>query len=65
MESQDRKWGGWFKEENWVGWQEHMTYLIGRLDVLSSSVGSQIELANMKDHECIPIGQDISCGMNT
>ena len=31
MESQDRKWGGWFKEENWVGWQEHMTYLVGCL----------------------------------
>ena len=65
MESQDRKWGGWFKEENWVGWQEHMTYLVGCLDVLLSSVGSQVELVNMKDQECIPIGQEISWGMNT
>ncbi|MFR5664819.1 MAG: hypothetical protein ACLTL7_09565 [Enterocloster bolteae] len=65
MESQDRKWGGWFKEENWVGWQEHMTYLVGCLDVLLSSVGSQVELVNMKDQECIPIGQEISWDMNT
>ena len=65
MESQDRKWGGWFKEENWMGWQEHMTYLVGCLDVLLSSVGSQVELVNMKDQECIPIGQDISWDMNT
>ena len=65
MESQDRKWGGWFKEETWVGWQEHMTYLVGCLDVLLSSVGSQVELVNMKDQECIPIGQEISWDMNT
>lgn len=22
------KWGGWFKEKDWIGWQEHMTVLI-------------------------------------
>ena len=42
-----------------------MTYLVGCLDVLLSSVGSQVELVNMKDQECIPIGQEISWDMNT
>lgn len=32
-----RKRGGWFEEKDWVGWQEHMEGLAGRLDVLLAS----------------------------
>ena len=42
-----------------------MTDLIGRLDELLLLVDSQVELVNMKDQECIPIGQEISWDMNT
>ena len=59
-ESQNRKWGGWFKEENWTGWQEHMTDLIGRLDELLLLVDSQVELVNIKEQECISVGQNVS-----
>ena len=60
VESQNRKWGGWFKEENWTGWQEHMTDLIGRLDELLLLVDSQVELVNIKEQECISVGQNVS-----
>ena len=60
MESQNRKWGGWFKEENWTGWQEHMTDLIGRLDELLLLVDSQVELVNIKEQECVSVGQNVS-----
>jgi len=38
------QWGGWFKEENWHGWQNHMSMLIDRLDALLASSESQFEL---------------------
>ena len=60
VESQNRKWGGWFKEENWTGWQEHMADLIGRLDELLLLVDSQVELVNIKEQECISVGQNVS-----
>ena len=36
-----------------------MTYLIGCLDVLFS-LGSQIELVNIKEQECVSVGQNVS-----
>lgn len=38
------KWGGWFEEKNWIGWQEHMKTLIGRLDALLAVGENRIEL---------------------
>ncbi len=37
------KWNGWFKEKNWIGWQEHMTNLVSRLDAVLDSPEEQIE----------------------
>jgi hypothetical protein len=38
------EWGGWFKEKDWIGWQEHMTTLASRLDTLLVSSENHIEL---------------------
>lgn len=39
-----RKWNGWFEEKDWIGWQEHMAALIGRLDGLLASTDNHIQL---------------------
>lgn len=39
------KWSGWFKEKDWLAWQEHMEGLVERMDaLLASSQGSGMEL---------------------
>ena len=42
------KWGGWFEEKNWIGWQEHMTELVSRLDTLLESSEAEIELITLQ-----------------
>lgn len=32
---------GWFEEKDWIGWQEHMTALVSRLDTLVQLSDSQ------------------------
>ena len=54
MEAQGMKWGGWFKEEDWTGWQEHMTELVERLDVLLTSADNPVELVQGKGQEYAP-----------
>lgn len=39
-----RKWGGWFEERNWVGWQEHMGGLASRLNGVLASPKNHLEL---------------------
>lgn len=60
MESQNRKWGGWFKEENWTGWQEYMTDLAGHLQVLFLPVDSRGERDDLEERVCISVGQNVS-----
>lgn len=43
-----RKWGGWFEEKNWIGWQEHMAELVSRLDTLLESLEAEIELITLQ-----------------
>ena len=38
------KWGGWFKEQDWIAWQDHMKLLIDRMDTLLESPEDKIEL---------------------
>lgn len=38
------KWGGWFQEKDWIGWQAHMAALVSRLDTVLESQTEQIEL---------------------
>lgn len=39
------KWSGWFKEKDWLAWQEHIEGLVERMDaLLASSQGSGMEL---------------------
>ena len=45
------KWGGWFEEKNWIGWQEHMTELVSRLDTLLESSEAEIELIPLQRPE--------------
>lgn len=47
----DSKWGGWFKEKDWIGWQKHMEGLTGRLDVLLASPENHIELLLPQEQE--------------
>ena len=47
--------GGWFEEKDWVGWQEHMEGLAGRLDVLLASPENRIELIPTQEQENSPI----------
>ena len=42
------KWGGWFEEKNWVGWQKHMAELVSRLDTLLESSEAEIELITLQ-----------------
>ena len=39
---------GWFEEKNWIGWQEHMTELVSRLDTLLESSEAEIELITLQ-----------------
>lgn len=39
-----------------------MTDLIGRLDELLLLVDSQVELVNIKEQECVSVGQNVSYG---
>ena len=43
-----KKWGGWFEEKNWIGWQEHMAELVSRLDTLLESSEAEIELISLQ-----------------
>lgn len=49
------KWGGWFKQKDWITWQEHMTALIGRLDSLMAAPGDQLELISPRVQEQGPV----------
>jgi hypothetical protein len=40
----EEMWGGWFEEENWIGWQEHMEALVSCLDTLLAAEGNLLEL---------------------
>lgn len=46
-----RKWGGWFEEQDWIGWQKHMEGLVGRLDALLASPRNHIELVPPQEQE--------------
>ena len=48
------KWGGWFEEKNWIGWQRHMKALISRLDELLALPGDRVELVPSKTQENSP-----------
>jgi len=50
MDEEDR-WGGWFEEKDWHGWQNHMSTLVGRMDALMASPESQIELLQPREQE--------------
>jgi len=49
------KWGGWFEESNWHGWQDHMVTLVSHLDTFLASPGDQIELIKPQEQENGPI----------
>ena len=49
------KWGGWFEEKDWIGWQKHMEGLAGRIDVLLASPENRIELLPTLEQENSPI----------
>lgn len=36
------QWNGWLKEENWIGWQDHVGNLIKRLDNLLEKEGEVV-----------------------
>ncbi len=53
---------GWFKEQDWIGWQEHMEHLILRMDILLASNQEKGELTALqvsgeknyqKETECV------------
>ena len=41
-----KKWGGWFEEKNWIGWQGHVENLIKRLEELLEKEGDTIQFWN-------------------
>ena len=45
------KWGGWFEEKNWIGWQEHMAELVSRLDTLLESSEAEIRADSITEAE--------------
>ena len=45
------KWGGWFEEKNWIGWQEHMKGLVSRLNTLLASPENAIELISPQEQK--------------
>lgn len=50
-EQYGRKWGGWFKEQDWIGWQEHMKSLVSRLNTLLTSPERVVELIPTQEQE--------------
>lgn len=57
-----RKWNGWFEEKDWVGWQEHMTNLVSRLDSLLASMGDSLDFLTSQEQssETQPENNDFS-----
>lgn len=45
-----RKWGGWFEEKDWIGWQEHMEGLAERLEALLVPTESHIQLLSSQGY---------------
>lgn len=43
-DAESHKWHGWFEERNWIGWQEHMSGLVGRLDALLATTEDRVDL---------------------
>ena len=54
----DRIWGGWFEEEDWNGWQKHMSMLISRMDSILMS--QEDELIPSKEQTSGPVMGEIS-----
>lgn len=50
-----RRWGGWFQEQDWVGWQRHMEGLTSRLNLLLAAPGNRIELIPPQEQENNPL----------
>lgn len=46
-----RKWNGWFKENDWNSWQNHMECLIRHMDELLSTSEDTIELIQPETQE--------------
>lgn len=53
--------GGWREDEDWLGWQDHMSTLVSRMDSLLASPESQMELIPLQEQTSGPImgGQSI------
>jgi len=49
------RWGGWFEERNWHGWQKHMKMLIDRLNTLGSQQAGPVGLVRPREPEVAPI----------
>jgi hypothetical protein len=47
--------GGWREEKKWLGWQNHMSTLVGRMDALLASAESQIELIHPQEQANGPV----------
>lgn len=45
------KWGGWFEEKDWLGWQDHMEKLVSRLDMLLAAPEGILELITPQGQE--------------
>ena len=52
-------WNGWFKEKDWIGWQEHMENLVNQLDTLLSCPKERLELVSLQKQ-----GQDLQIERN-
>lgn len=52
---------GWREEKDWLGWQNHLTTLVSRMDSLLSSPKSQMELIQPQEQTSGPVmgGQTI------
>lgn len=48
---QGTRWNGWFEEKDWMGWQEHMAALIGRLDGVLASPENHVELLSVQQQD--------------
>ena len=48
---QGENWGGWFEEQDWRGWQEHMANLTGRVEALLALPGDQLDLLALPQPE--------------
>jgi len=46
--------GGWREEQDWLGWQEHMSTLVNRLDTLISSPDNIVELNQPQEQVLSP-----------